>query len=175
MLVQVRRAEDSLPGRACMHISAQELHCRLLVCHCSFSLGLPKRLAPQTRKLFLARHHFYQVLLLLAFQLLSTLVLFQVRCTHTSGTHHHVLNASHCVVAVAEYNTTFKISRAQLAVSKPAPFGFSLPLDLCLLGVGLCGTTLRGSRTQPSPVPFLLPNFAPQVIITHPPPSFPVL
>ena len=153
----------------------------LLICQCRVSFRLRMRLAPQTQKLCLAGHHLHQTLLLLAFQLLSTSAHFPVRKTsaQVSGTYHRA--HSYYAMAVAEYNTTFRISRAQLAASKPAPFGFSLPVDLCLLGVGLCGTTLRGSRTQPNPVPFLLPNFAPQVLISRtlplraplPPPSPP--
>lgn len=74
-----------------------------------------------------------------------------------------------------ESNTSVRISRAQLAVSKPAPLGFSLPLDLCSLNQGLCGTALKGPRPQPSPAPFLLPSFAAQVLLTlhYPTPSAP--
>ena len=64
---------------------------------------------------------------------------------------------------IADTNASLRVTRAQLAVYKPAPFEFSLPLDLCLLDLGLCGPALKGPKPQPSPAPFLLPNFAPQV------------
>ena len=92
----------------------------------------------------------------------------------TSGLASHpndIRNGLLCYGGCAESNTSVRISRAQLAVSKPAPFAFSLPLDLCFLSQGLCGTALRGPRPQPNPAPFLLPSFAPQVLPhpIHPP------
>ncbi|KAA6416860.1 MAG: hypothetical protein FRX49_13176, partial [Trebouxia sp. A1-2] len=61
------------------------------------------------------------------------------------------------------YNTSVKVTKSQLAVTKPPPSNFSWSIDLCLLDLALCGSVLTSAKPQLSPAPFLLPNYAPQV------------
>ena len=56
-----------------------------------------------------------------------------------------------------------KVTRGQLAVTKPPPSNFSWSIDMCLLDLELCGSVLTSAKPQLSPAPFLLPNYAPQV------------
>ncbi|KAL0019493.1 hypothetical protein WJX79_004286 [Trebouxia sp. C0005] len=60
------------------------------------------------------------------------------------------------------YNTSVKVTKSQLAVTKPPPSNFSWSIDLCLLDLALCGSVLTSAKPQLSPAPFLLPNYAPQ-------------
>ena len=105
MAIQVRCTQESVLEDHRTYTSAKLPHLHLLICHCSFSLRLPIQLAPQTRSPFLASRHLHQILLLLAFLLLSTSVLSLVRnanCTTiwniSQGTEHHQLCCGGCRV-----------------------------------------------------------------------------